>query len=269
MNATGPSAPRRGAESISSRPSKLEPEQRLGEVRDLEADVVEPLALAREEAGDAGRVVGRLDELDLRLADGQEGDPDAVLGDVHDRLELEAEEVAPEAEGVLDRADDQGDVMDLAEPADPGRDAGGAGRHGVSFIVVASVHEDEQRSPAGAGSPVGHVREDALDGRPIARRQPIRIMPDDDDRPIVGRVRGPEELLEGVPVPAEPGRESEARRELVEELGLRAGAGERRDPAERRIRGRLGAGAPALAQAPGRAGREITRRHGPIRENEA
>ena len=47
-------------------------------VVDLEADVVEALALALEEAGDAGRVVRRLDELDLRLADRQEGDPDPV-----------------------------------------------------------------------------------------------------------------------------------------------------------------------------------------------
>ena len=63
-------------------------------------------------------VVGRLDQLDLRLADAQERDPDAVRRDVHDRLELEAERVAPEAEGVLDRADDQRDMMDLAERAD-------------------------------------------------------------------------------------------------------------------------------------------------------
>src|SRR6478735_7364306 len=37
-----------------------EPGQLLGQVRDLEADVVETLALVRQEAGDAGRVVGRL-----------------------------------------------------------------------------------------------------------------------------------------------------------------------------------------------------------------
>ena len=73
--------------------------QRLGQVRDLEADVVEALALALEEARDAGRVVGRLDELDLRLPDPQERDPDVVVRDVRDRLELEAERVAPETEG--------------------------------------------------------------------------------------------------------------------------------------------------------------------------
>ena len=96
-NATGPSAPspRGGVDELDA--VDLEAEQRLGEVRDLEADVVEALALALEEARDAGRVVGRLDELDLRLADPQERDPDAVVRDVHDRLELEAERVAPQA----------------------------------------------------------------------------------------------------------------------------------------------------------------------------
>ena len=77
----------------------LEAEQRLGEVGDLEADVVEALALRGQEARDAGRVVGRLDQLDLGLADRQERDPDAVGLDVHDRLELEAEQVAPEPQG--------------------------------------------------------------------------------------------------------------------------------------------------------------------------
>ena len=102
--ATGPSAPRRGADIDELEAVDLEAQERLGQVRDLEADVVEALALARQEAGDAGGVVGRLDELDLRLADPEEGDPDAVVGDVHDRLELEAERVAPEPERVLDRA---------------------------------------------------------------------------------------------------------------------------------------------------------------------
>ena len=79
MNATGPSAPRRGAVSISSTPSISRRDQGLRQVGDLEADVVEALALRRKEAGDAGRVVGRLDELDLRLADPEERDPDPVV----------------------------------------------------------------------------------------------------------------------------------------------------------------------------------------------
>jgi len=52
-----------------------EPRQLLREVGDLEADVVEALALVSQEPGHARRVVGRLNELDLRLPDGEEGDP--------------------------------------------------------------------------------------------------------------------------------------------------------------------------------------------------
>ena len=121
MNATGPSAPRRGAVSISSRPSisrRSSVSVRLG---DLEADVVEPLALRGEEARHPGGVVGRLDELDLRLADRQEGDPHPVVLDVHDRLELEAQHVPPQPERRLDRGDDQRHVVDLAERPDPVR----------------------------------------------------------------------------------------------------------------------------------------------------
>ena len=69
MNATGPSAPRRGAVSMSSSPSISRRSSVSARFGDLEADVVEALALRRQEPGDAGRVVGRLDELDLRLAD--------------------------------------------------------------------------------------------------------------------------------------------------------------------------------------------------------
>jgi hypothetical protein len=61
---------------------ELQPDQRLGEVVDLEADVVKALALRCEEAGDTGRVVGRLDQLDLRLPHPEERDPDSVGRDV-------------------------------------------------------------------------------------------------------------------------------------------------------------------------------------------
>ena len=56
----------------------LEAEEGLGEVVHLEADVMEALPLRGQEAGHAGRVVGRLDELDLRLADAEERDPDPI-----------------------------------------------------------------------------------------------------------------------------------------------------------------------------------------------
>jgi hypothetical protein len=90
---------------------------------------MEPLAPAVEEAGDAGRVVGRLDQLDLRLPHPEERDADVVALDVGDRLELEAEDVAPEREAGLDRADDDGDVVDPPE-SPHGRDAIGRRTNG-------------------------------------------------------------------------------------------------------------------------------------------
>ena len=84
-------------------PGDLEAEQRLGEVRDLEADVVEALALRGQEARDAGRLVGRLDQFDLRFADREKGDPDPILVDLHDGLEFEPEHVPPQPERILDR----------------------------------------------------------------------------------------------------------------------------------------------------------------------
>ena len=111
----GPAA-RRGIDQLET--GDLEAKQRLGEVGDLEADVMEALALRREKARHPGRIVGRLDELDLRLADREEGDPDAILIDLHDRLEIEPEGVPPQPERILDRLHDQRDVVHLAEPAD-------------------------------------------------------------------------------------------------------------------------------------------------------
>src|SRR4029077_15953591 len=75
----------------------------------------------------------------LRLADAEKGDPDLVRGDVHDRLELEAEKVVPEPEGVLDRGHDQRDMMDLAEATDGGRNASDRRRHRrLPQIVISS-----------------------------------------------------------------------------------------------------------------------------------
>ncbi len=80
-NATGPSAPLRATLSMSSIPSSSSRMSAALMSVDLEADVVEPLALALEEPRDAGRVVGRLDELDLRLPHRQERDRHPVLLD--------------------------------------------------------------------------------------------------------------------------------------------------------------------------------------------
>ena len=76
-------------------PVQLEADERLSQVRDLEAHVVETLPFRCEESRDAGRIVGRLDEFDLRFTDAEEGDADPIGRDVHDRLELEAEHIAP------------------------------------------------------------------------------------------------------------------------------------------------------------------------------
>ncbi len=134
MNATGTlrAAPRRGVDQLQA--GDFEAKQRLGEVRDLEADVVEALALRFEEARHARRVVGGFDQLDLRLADGQECDAHVVAGNVHDRLELEVQHVAPQRERRIDGADDQRDVMNLADVADGHREAAGGRSHGVSSM---------------------------------------------------------------------------------------------------------------------------------------
>lgn len=90
---------------------------------------MEPLALAREEPSDTGRVVRRLDELDLGLADGEERDPHPVLPDLLDRLERQPEHVPPEAGGILDLRDDQRDMVDLAEATDAVGDGRDGRRH--------------------------------------------------------------------------------------------------------------------------------------------
>ena len=85
---------------------------------DLEADVVEALALVGQEAGHAGRVVRRLDELDLRLPDSEERDRHPVRLDREHELERQAEHVAPERERLVDVPHDDRDVMDLAQAPD-------------------------------------------------------------------------------------------------------------------------------------------------------
>ena len=87
-----------------------------------------------EEPGDAGRVVGRLDQLDLGLPHPEERDAHPVLRDVHDRLQLEAQRVAPEPERRLDRGDDERHVVDLAEPAD--RERHGRGRAASALLLT-------------------------------------------------------------------------------------------------------------------------------------
>ena len=75
-----------------------------------------------------GRLVGRLDELDLALADRQESDRDAVTGDGQDRLDREGQNVAVEAQRGLQVAHHDRHVVDPPEPVLVG-ERSGARRH--------------------------------------------------------------------------------------------------------------------------------------------
>ena len=98
MNATGPSAPWRGALSMSSTPSI--PRRVSSPARSATSRQTwwKPSPLADRKRATPVVVVGRADELDLRLADRQEGDPDPVAGHVRDRLEGHPEGVPIEPE---------------------------------------------------------------------------------------------------------------------------------------------------------------------------
>ena len=100
---------RRGVDQL--RAAILEAHQRAADVRRLEAEMVEALASPREEAPDARGGVERLEQLDLRVAGGEQRRAHALLGD---RLLLEqrqAEHVAIESVGVGETPDDDADVM--------------------------------------------------------------------------------------------------------------------------------------------------------------
>src|SRR5918992_4463603 len=62
-------------------PIAREARQRVRQARQLEADVVESLPSRGQEARDAGRIVRRLDELELARSHRQEGGPDAIRFD--------------------------------------------------------------------------------------------------------------------------------------------------------------------------------------------
>ena len=89
----------------------------LHDVVRLEADVVDALAPAREEAGDAG--VGRhgREQLHLARAAGQERRAHPLLGEIGGAEERELERVAPEAEAGFQVPDDDADVVDAADHA--------------------------------------------------------------------------------------------------------------------------------------------------------
>ena len=108
-----PAMPRRGVWSTSSTPFCLRVFEIGVDVGGLEADVVEALALAFEEAADGGVGAGGFEELDLALADGEERGFHALVLDGVLGVDMEAEGVAVELEGVVEGVDSDADVVDL------------------------------------------------------------------------------------------------------------------------------------------------------------
>src|SRR5438270_10293657 len=89
---------------------------RPGQVVDGEADVMHRGAAALvEEARDAGSRVDRLHQLDERVAHREEGDTDALLGDVLNGARLESQPIAVERELLVDVPDHDRDVMQVAD----------------------------------------------------------------------------------------------------------------------------------------------------------
>ena len=90
-----------------------------GAVVGFEADVVQALAAAFKEAGDAGVVAHGLEQLDLGVPAGEKDAADALVLDDAVHAHGEAEGVAIEAERIAGAADDDANVMDLAEHGAP------------------------------------------------------------------------------------------------------------------------------------------------------
>ena len=81
--------------------------------------MVQTLAAAFEEARDAGVVARGLEQLDLGVATGEEDAADALVLDDAVDAHGEAEGIAIEAERIVGAADDDANVMDLAEHGAP------------------------------------------------------------------------------------------------------------------------------------------------------
>src|SRR2546428_14114225 len=84
-------------------------------VGSLEADGVEALALALQETADGGVGASRFEQLDLALGDGEERGFDALVFDRVLSMNVEAEGVAVEGEGVVEGVDGDADVVDLLD----------------------------------------------------------------------------------------------------------------------------------------------------------
>ena len=111
-DAAGDPLARRGVDQLGT--TILQAHERGADVRRLEAQMVQPLPASGEEAADPRRRVERLEELDLRVAGGEQGGAHPLRGD---RLFLEqrqSEHVAIEPVGVRQALHDDADVMDAS-----------------------------------------------------------------------------------------------------------------------------------------------------------
>src|SRR3972149_10094775 len=79
---------------------------------------METLTLAGGDPGHTGGLVGWLHELDLGLAGPEEGDPDAVDGDLHHGPEGHPQEISIQPEARLNGPDDERNVMDARRAVD-------------------------------------------------------------------------------------------------------------------------------------------------------
>src|SRR5207244_641677 len=91
--------------------------QRLGDVRGVEAQMVEPLAALGQEASDARRVVERLDQLDLALAGREQRGAYALVGQRRLLDQRQPQGVAVEAIGVLQTLHDDANVVNPSHHA--------------------------------------------------------------------------------------------------------------------------------------------------------
>ena len=115
-------AARRGVDQLEA--VDLEAEQRLGQVRRPRSrrDGSPRPSTSRKRATPVVSSVGSTSSI-FDSPDPEERDPDPVVGDVHDGLELERRACRARGRARLDRTDDERDVVDLAEPV-----AGRSGR---------------------------------------------------------------------------------------------------------------------------------------------
>jgi thioredoxin 1 len=103
------------------------PRQRRRQVVHDETHVVHPGAASREVAGDRGVVPRRLQELDPAGSVSEEGDPDALAGNLLLPGRVLSEERRPKGDGLVEGIDRDSDVVDLVQARSLPRREGVAG----------------------------------------------------------------------------------------------------------------------------------------------